>query len=33
MYWDPSIAVAGKRPVRSENRASARRSDGFRMRV
>jgi hypothetical protein len=33
MYCDPSIAVAGKRPVRSENKALARRSDGFRMHV
>ena len=33
MYCDPSLAVAGKRPVRSENRALVRSSDGFRMRV
>ncbi len=33
MYCDPSITVAGKRPVRSENKSLARSSDGFRMHV
>ena len=33
MYCDPSIAVAGKRPVRSENIALSRRSDGGTMQV
>ncbi len=33
MYCEPSIAVAGKRPVRSENMALLRSSDGGRMRV
>ncbi len=33
MYCDPSIAVAGKRPVRSENIALSGRSDGGRMQV
>jgi hypothetical protein len=34
MYCDPSMAVAGKRPVvRSENIALSRRSDGGRMQV
>ncbi len=32
MYWNPSNAVIGKRPVRSENRASSRNlEDGWRV--
>ena len=33
MYCEPSIAVAGNRPVRSENIALSRKSDGGRMQV
>jgi hypothetical protein len=33
IYWDPSIAVAGKRSVRSENIALSRKSDGGMMQV
>ncbi len=33
MYCDPSIAVTGKHPVRSENMAVSRSTDGGSMRV